>query len=163
VMEFLSPWDLLPDITFLSDTTTVTPTFFLEADLLNQTLLDFDLAFNVDLLQVFYDFGLLGSNTFGIGNILDRAIDLFESPNLYSNLFPLGGFDLQIGQSFVIDFLSGSTAPTTRSARSASNAAIPEPGTMFIFIFGLLALYALRRRSEVAVWLISGVRRSAIR
>ena len=37
VMELISAWDLLPDITFLSDTTTVTPKFFLDALLENST------------------------------------------------------------------------------------------------------------------------------
>jgi len=52
----------------------------------------------------------------GIGNVLDQGVDLFESPNLFENLFSLQGFDLQIGNSFVIDFLSGSTAPTSAFA-----------------------------------------------
>ena len=100
VTEIISAWDLLPDITFLSDTTTVTPTFFLDAELLNETLLDFDLQFTIDLLQIFWDFGILGEDSIGIGNILDQAIDLFQSPNLFSNLFPLGGFNLLVGREF---------------------------------------------------------------
>jgi hypothetical protein len=144
VTELISAWDLLPDITFLSDVTTVTPTFFLEAGLLNETLLAFDLAFGIDLLQIFYDFGLLGSNTFGIGNVLDEAVELFESPNLYSKFFPLGGFNIFQGQSFVIDFLNGSSAPDPIVLASLSNE-VPEPGTIFLFVFGLWGLYALRR------------------
>ncbi len=151
VTEWMSAWDLLPDITFLADVTTVIPTFFLDAELLNQTLLDFDLQFGIDLLQILFDFGLLGQGSFGIGNVLDQAIDLFESPALFSNMFPLGGFDLQIGESFVIDFLGGSRLPVVASATSAVNPIandVPEPGTLFLFFAGLCGLYALRRRAR---------------
>lgn len=151
VTTYTAAWDLLPDITFLSDVTTVTPTFFIQADLTNRTLLDTDLQFVIDLLQVFYDFGLLGAGSFGVGNILDQAIDLFQSPNLFSDIFNLGGFNLQLGDSFIVDFLSGSSGPGTSSARSAvntiilqANPAVPEPETAILFLLGLCALSALR-------------------
>ena len=148
LMELISAWDLLPDITFLSDTTTVTPKVFLDALLENSTLLDFDLEFIVDLLQIFYDLGPLGSDSFGIGNVLNESIDLFESPDLYSNLFPLGGFDLQVGGSFVIDFLSGSQPPTeevTGAPNPLVDNGVPEPGTLLLFFVGLCGFYTVHR------------------
>jgi len=158
VTELVSAWDMLPAITFLEDVTRVTPTFFVQADLQNRTLLDFDLALFVDLLQINYDFGLLGDvlgdlldvpseGTLGIGNVLTAGANLFETPALYSKLFPLMGFDLQIGDSFEVNFLSGSTGPDSRFAVSALNeivlpgdaTLIPEPGTLALLLFGLAA------------------------
>lgn len=156
VTNITSPWDLLPDITFLADATSVTPTFFLDAMLSNNTLLDFDLEFFIDLLQVTYDAGVLGSGSFGIGNILSQGVDLFASPAFYSRLFTLGGFNLQIGESFVIDFINGASGPSSSIAMSAVNplldlpdtlpSAVPEPSTWAIMFMGLLALLFMRRR-----------------
>lgn len=152
VTELISAWDLLPDIHFLDDVTTVTPTFFLDASLRNETLLDFDLDFLIDLLQI--DFELLGfERRFGIGNVLSQGVDLFQSPNLFDSVFPLQGFDLQIGDSFIVDFLSGSSAPDSVAALSAENpieefvsAQVPEPGTLAMLLIGLGGLAALRLR-----------------
>ena len=154
VTAFRSAWDFLPSITFLDDITTVTPTFFLEASLLNRTLLDFDLAFGIDLLQVFYDFGLLGEGQFGIGNVLNRAVDLFQSPALFSSLFGLGGFNLQVGDSFVIDFVSGARGPATSVALTAfdeialpSNPnVVPEPTTILLLALALVGVAATQGR-----------------
>ncbi|MDD9927441.1 MAG: PEP-CTERM sorting domain-containing protein [Rhodospirillaceae bacterium] len=156
VTELISAWDLLPDILFLDDVTTVTPTFFVDAELQNNTLLDFDLDFLVDLLQINFD--LLGfDRQFGIGNVLEQSVDLFQSPDLFSNLFSLQGFDLQLGESFVVDFLAGSTAPDDVAARSAVNpiekidlASVPEPGAIAIFLTGLGGLVMIRRRTTIS-------------
>jgi len=150
----VSAWDLLPGITFLADVTRVTPTFFVQADLMNRTLLDFDLELLIDLLQVSFDFGILGAGSFGIGNVLEQGVDLFESPALFSNLFALGGFNLQLGESFVVDFLTGATAPLTLDAQSAENEivaaanpnAVSEPGASLLVLLGLGLLCALRRQ-----------------
>jgi len=154
VTELISAWDLLPDIFFLDDVTTVTPTFFVDAELRNETVLDFDFDFVVDLLQVNFD--LLGfDRQFGIGNILDESIDLFQSPDLFDSLFSLQGFDLQIGESFTIDFLTGSEAPQSFAARSALNpieafteASVPEPGMLALFLFGLCGLFVMQQRNR---------------
>jgi hypothetical protein len=156
VTSITSPWDLLPDIRFLADATAVTPTFFLDATLSNDTLLDFDLRFLIDLLQVNYNAGLLGSGSFGIGNILDQSVNLFASPAFFSSLFKLGGFNLQIGESFVIDFINGARGPSTSLAVSAINpilqlpdtlpSSVPEPATWAMLLAGLLALLRIRRQ-----------------
>lgn len=154
VTELISAWDLLPDIFFLDDVTTVTPTFFVDAELRNETVLDFDFDFVIDLLQVNFD--LLGfDRQFGIGNILDESIDLFQSPDLFDSLFSLQGFDLQIGESFTIDFLTGSEAPQNFAARSALNpieafteASVPEPGMLTLFLLGLCGLLVMQQRNR---------------
>lgn len=156
VTELISAWDLLPDIFFLDDVTAVTPTFFLDAELRNETLLDFDFDFLIDLLQINFD--LLGfERQFGIGNVLDQGVDLFQSPNLFENLFSLQGFDLQIGESFIVDFLAGSTAPDDVAAKSAKNpiekvalASVPEPGAFFLILVGLCGLHLIRRRPALS-------------
>jgi len=138
VTTLVSAWDLLPDITFLSDVTAVTPTFFMQADLTNRTLLDFD---------------LLGEGSFGIGNVLAQGIDLFDSPDLFNSLFALGGFSLQVGESFVIDFLTGPSAPSTTFVQSAVNeivaqanpSSVSESDTAVLLLLGLAGLYASRR------------------
>lgn len=162
-----SAWDLLPDITFLSDVTTVTPTFFLEAELQNRTLLDFDLAFLIDLLQITYDFGPI-EGMFGIGNVLDKAVDLFESPDLYSKLFSLQGFNVAIGDSIVVDFVSGTQAPGQLAATKAINpievfvvpGVVPEPGTVLLLLAGLaLVLCGSRRGRAGGGWSVARVAR----
>ncbi|MDP6183765.1 MAG: PEP-CTERM sorting domain-containing protein [Gammaproteobacteria bacterium] len=148
---FEGAWDLLPDITFLADETIVTPTFFLDAALENSTLLDFDLAFIIDLLQINFDLPFLGfgETSFGIGNVLDEAVDLFDTPDIFNNLFPLIGFNALQAPSFVIDFIDGSSGPETDTTKTiVNNANVPEPGTLFLFLIGLGLLIVLRRRRE---------------
>lgn len=150
-----SPWDLLPDIKFLSDSTRVTPTFFLFAELLNETLLDFDLEFFIDLLQITFDFDIpLTTNdiheTFGIGNVLSQGVDLFESPNLFEKLFDLQGFNAQQGESFVINLGAPSAFSFLPAAFDLDNPIelqeisaseeVPVPGTLLLLAIGLLLI-----------------------
>lgn len=167
VDTFTSAWDLLPDITFLSDRTTVTPTFFLDATLRNQTLLDFDLAFGIDLLQIFYNFGALGNDQVGVGNVLNKGVDLFQSPNLFENLFKLQGFNIAQGDSFVVDFINGSSGPSNLLAINDINPivldgfsnteAVPEPGSLLLVAAALMILagqlrgFRLRRHRTAPV------------
>ncbi len=131
VTSLSSAWDNLPDISFGSGETWVTPEFYLSSYLNNDTLLDFDLAFMIDLLQIYYDFGLAGSNSFGIGNVLDEAISLFDTPAFYSNRFELLGFNRIAGDPFL--------------------AKLPEPGTLLLYGLGLFGLgYAARRKAKAA-------------
>lgn len=156
VSSLTVPWDLLPAIEFLDDVTTVIPTFFVEADIRNRTLLDFDLGMIADVLQIEYDVPLLNqSGTLGVGNVLTKGVDLFDSPALYSNFFPLEGFNLQVGDPFVIDFTAGSRGPATSVAAFAINdiilpgdvtVAIPVPGSLALLIVGMLGLGIHRRR-----------------
>ena len=160
---FQGAWDDLPDITFLADTTLVTPTFFIDADLENSTLLDFDLAFIIDLLQINFDLPFLGigETSFGIGNVLDEAVDLFDTPDLFNKLFPLIGFNALQAPSFIIDFIDGSTAPSDESGRQISNSAsVPEPGTLILFLVGLGLLLALRRRKVFGQTIVITARRN---
>lgn len=152
VTELVSQWDALPDITFLSDTTTVSPTFFLQADLHNATSLDFDLEFLVDLLQVNYSAPLFGSGSFGIGNVLDQGVDLFASPAFFDSIFSLGGFNLQVADSFVVDFVNGVSGPASRLARSAVNqiidapvAQVSAPGSTALLLLGITGLLIVTR------------------
>jgi hypothetical protein len=157
VTSLVTAWDQLPAIKFINDVTRITPTFFVQADLFNRTLLDFDLAFGIDLLQIYYDFGLLGDGSAGIGNVLSKSIDLFDSPDFYSKLFELKGFNLQIGDSFVIDFTNGSRGPQSTLAQSAVNPivlaanpnTVPEPGAALLVLLALGVLALLRARTPL--------------
>ena len=68
----------------------------------------------------------------------------------------------------MIDYVSGSTGPSTSQTTSASNAApdpgVPEPSTVFLLFAGLCGLYALRRRAQRGspVLLVSGARPSSV-
>jgi len=120
VNEFISAWDNLPSILFKEDVTEVTPTFFVEANLKNETLLDLDFDFGIDILQLGYEF--VGGIDGGVGlSLLDESVDVLSSPNFYENIFPLAGFNLQVADSFTIDFTNGSTLPTPNSIISAVN------------------------------------------
>ncbi len=153
VTEWESAWDLLPDITFLAAETLVTPTFFLDATLMNETLLDFDLEFIIDLLQITYGFDLLNiEGSIGIGNVLNEGVDLFDSPAFYSKLFDLQGWDLQIGDSFLISLGSASLPPSDRQALSAINpivlpaitGEIPVPASVLLVLLGLPLAWRVR-------------------
>lgn len=135
VTDWSSPWSALPDIAFLSELTTVIPTFSVQALLLNETLLDFDLEFGIDLLQIYYDFGLLGEDTFGIGNVLSQGVDLFTSPAFYDEEFALGGFNLIVGEQFVVDLRSGAPPPTS----------VPEPSPLLLMLLGICGILLARR------------------
>lgn len=161
VSSIQTAWNELPDITFFAPTTMVTPTFFLQANLLNQTLLDFDLEMFLDLLQITLDHDLLPDPIqIGIGNILSLGIDLFDSPNLYEKLFSLQGFNIQIGDSFAINLGSDSILPSSLIALSADNPIvlreisateeIPVPATVLLLILGL-GLIVLRRPARISV------------
>ena len=164
VTAFTSAWDLLPDITFLADVTEVTPVFFVQADLNNELLLDFDLQFLIDLLQITYDFGPF-EGALGIGNILDQGVDLFRTPALFDALFRLTGFNLQIGETFTIDFLSGSSVPVVATARSAINPVsslqLSEPESLLLLALAMLACAGRRRRLVGASARVSPRRRLA--
>ncbi|MBN4079529.1 PEP-CTERM sorting domain-containing protein [Beggiatoa alba] len=147
VTEITSAWNSLPDMAFIDGITTVSPTFFLaDTFLTNDTLLDFDLAFGIDLLQIYYDFGILGSNTFGIGNILDEAVDLFDTPAFYSNRFELGGFSMFAGESFMVDLRAGTGGgPGGGGTPGGGVVTVPEPSTFFLLFAGLFGMLLMRR------------------
>ena len=125
-----SAWDSLPDIAFADGVTMVTPTFYVTSYLENNTLLDFDFDFSLDLLQVNYDlelYGLsLGEGSFGIGNVLSNSLNMFDSPALYSNIFSLGGFNSYTADSFSVT--------------------VPEPSSIVIFLTVLAGFLTIRRK-----------------
>ena len=76
---------------------------------------------------------MLGSDTLGIGNILDKSVDLFDTPAFFSNSFALGGFNEVVGQSFVVDL------------RAAN---VPEPSILLLLCAGLFGVMISRRRAN---------------
>ncbi len=116
-------WSALPDIALLSRKTLVTPTFSVQGMLTNNTLLGIDGIFQLDILKASFALEALGLS-FDLGQVgplfqvLERS-NLFNTPPLFSNTFALSGFQSIQGDAFLIR-------------------TVPEPGTIVLFITGLL-------------------------
>ncbi|HEX2138441.1 MAG TPA: hypothetical protein VHG33_01895, partial [Woeseiaceae bacterium] len=127
-------WDSLPTMAFESGLTTITPTFYLGAqigsgffanagELFNQLFLDIDGNVRVDLLQA--AFGTpFGDLDLGIGNLFDHTFDIFTTPAIFGRRFAMAGFDPIVGASFTVR--------------------VPTPGTLLL-LGGALMLIGGRR------------------
>jgi hypothetical protein len=124
-------WSDLPQLA-ISDTTTVTPTFSIQAMLTNDLGLDLGLVGTLDILKLGVT-GLIGgvpvlkSDSISLNNLLGIGNTLFETSKLglsvYDKSFQLGGFNQIAG------------LPFTLVART-----VPEPGTIWLLLCGLIVL-----------------------
>ncbi len=129
-------WDAMPTMAFFNAETIITPTFYLGAmigneftknagELFNQLFLDIDGNIKVDLLTA--TFGTpFGSETIGIGNLINESFNLFSTPAFFSSRFAMAGFEEVVGAAFVVR--------------------VPEPGTLFLFGTGFIFMGLFRRR-----------------
>jgi hypothetical protein len=129
-------WDDLPTMAFDGGITTVTPTFYLGAqigseffanagELFNQLFLDIDGNVRVDLLQA--AFGTpFGDLSIGIGNLFDHTFDIFTTPAIFASRFAMAGFEPIIGASFTV--------------------MVPTPGTLLLLGSALMLIGARRWR-----------------
>lgn len=145
VLSLLAPLDALPAMTLLGDRVEVTPTYFIDAELHNQTALTFAAGAALTFLEAHakmsYDLSYFGTRVkgslvnqqFGPMYAWDTTVPLGEI-GVYDQRFALGGFGAIHGERFVLS-------------------AVPEPGTWALWLAGLLAV-AWRRggaRRELAV------------
>ncbi|HZX72459.1 MAG TPA: hypothetical protein VFE77_16760 [Rhodanobacter sp.] len=131
-------WADLPDLA-LSETTTFTPTFWLDASLTNNTNLDLGLIGTYDFLK--YELKLkvgdltLLDSTESLSQLLGLSDTLFTTPTLnipiWDNTFDLGGFN------------AIAAAPFTIYTDSDTSTAVPEPPVVPVFLLGLGALAGL--------------------
>jgi len=126
LMTVGTPFTLsLPNGVTMAD---ITPTYFLSADLMNNTNLA--LSASAVLSALGASVGVSGVGSFSVGPVIDfnQTFDL-GSINVFDSTFALEGWNVIQGQTFEIK-------------------ATPEPGTLLLFGSGILALARrLRRRN----------------
>lgn len=132
-------WSELP-LLALTETTTFTPTFWLDALLRNDTGLDLGLVGTLDLLKLgatasVAGIDILNFNSISLNNLLGIGNTLFETDTIgfsvFDNMFELGGFNMFTGPAFTLMV-----------------AQVPAPGTLGLLLAGFLVLH-LRRRSRL--------------
>jgi hypothetical protein len=132
-------WELLPQIALL-ETTTFTPTFWIEAVLRNIIGIDLGLVGTMDILKFSFtaqagSVTLLGTNPISLNNLLGLGNELFSTSKLefpiWDSPFPLGGFGDLEGAPFTI-----ALAP----------AQAPTPGALVLILAGVGAATLARRR-----------------
>jgi len=136
-MVYNGPLDAMPQITLLTDSVTVTPSFAVAAQLLNDTDLTVDATLALIAFEghayADYDFSYFGSRS---GVVVDQSfgpmyewstsMPLFDV-DVYGQQFVLGGFQMVEGESFVLT-------------------AVPEPRTYALLLAGLVVLVMRARR-----------------
>lgn len=134
-------WNSLPDFA-ITDTTTFTPTFWLDALLKNDMGLDLGLVGTLDLLKLgatasVGGVDLLKFNALTLNNLLGIGNELFNTPkvgfSVYDTTFALGGFNRIAGTPFTLSIADQ----------------VPEPATVVLLLAGLLALQ-LGRRNRIS-------------
>ena len=127
-------WEALPEIAFLS-TTTVNPTFWLDAMLTNTIGIDLGLSGTIDLLKFSFtasagSVNILSTNPISLNSLLGLGNELFATEKLklpiYSTPFMLGGFTPIVAGAFTV--------------------LVPAPGTLAILAIGLAAAGGAHRR-----------------
>ena len=134
-------WDLLPQLALL-ETTTLSPTFWIDTLFSNDLALELGLEGTLDVLKLTAkgsvgSVGLIDFGPLSLNNLLGLNNRLFETDTLdfsvYSNAFDLGGFNSVLGSPFTISAYD-QIAP------------VPEPGTLFLLAAGLIGMFFIRRK-----------------
>lgn len=128
-------WDILPDFA-LVNTTTVTPTFWIEAMLTNSMGIDLGLTGTMDILKLSFgasagSIDLISTNPISLNNLLGLGNELFSTDkwrfNVANTTFPLGGF-----------------SPVTANAFTL---AVPEPRILLLLLAGIPMLLLVHNRA----------------
>ena len=137
VDSWAGPWDLLPEIALL-ETTTITPTFWLEAMLTNTIGIDLGLTGTMDVLKFGFkaevgEVDLLETSPISLNILLGLGNQLFTTPKLrfpiWDTPFELGGFEPIAAAPFTIT--------------------VPEPGALVLLLAALGAAALARRRAAL--------------
>ena len=147
-------WSELPEFAITQDTT-FTPTFWLDAMLRNVTGLDLGLVGTLDILKlgatgIIGGFDVLNFSPISLNSILGIDNTLFETDKLelpiYDELFALGGFDPVAGTPFTLRVANGSGSGSGTEPDIGPGAAVPEPPLVALLLAVLLAFGASRAR-----------------
>jgi hypothetical protein len=144
-------WGALPQFA-ISQTTTFTPTFWLDAQLRNNTGLDLGLLGKLDVLKLgatakVGEIDLLEFNDISLNQLLGLGNTLFETDKLFfsvfENTFGLGGFNLITGTSFTLG-IGQSPVIGDGSSPGPGPTPVPEPGSLWLILSGLSGALLLR-------------------
>jgi len=135
--SWMGAWEDLPNMSVEQRVTTITPKFWLDAQLINSIGLDIGLSGTLDLFK--FSFGaslgpisLLSTPDISLNSILGLGNELFATDkldfNIWNKEFALGGFNMITAAPLVIR-------------------RVPEPGTLALLLIGFGAL-VLRRRGK---------------
>ncbi|MGY6274132.1 VPLPA-CTERM sorting domain-containing protein [Methylomonas sp. MgM2] len=123
----------LPAITLLSDIVEVTPTYWVDATLSNDSKLVFDAIFGVDMLDFYisanYDFGVASGGYDRPSNPAytnRQSLPLFDI-GIFNDVFALNGFEKIQGNAFAL-------------------AAVPIPSALWMMLGGCAAMAGLSKR-----------------
>lgn len=138
-------WDMLPSFA-LSQTTTFTPTFWLDSMLKNTMGIDLGLSGTMDLFKFGAGVEVAGIDLLSIGpislnDLLGISNELFSTDKLkipiWSNPFKLGGFNQVTAASFTIDIYGDSGSIN-----------VPEPSGIILLITGFVILLRNNHRKN---------------
>ncbi|MEM7543347.1 MAG: hypothetical protein AAF384_17445 [Pseudomonadota bacterium] len=136
VTSFTGRWDLLPEFALLDENSVkITPTFWLDAQLANETTLGYDLNFSLDLLKGRISaLGLTAVDTCFLCQDFEVA-DL-GSFDTFDDSFAFGGFDRITTDPFRIG-----------TNNALAYMLVPEPRPLALFaVAGVLLMASLRRQ-----------------
>ena len=154
-------WGALPQFA-ITEMTTFTPTFWLDAQLKNITGLDLGLVGTLDVLKLgatasVGGIDLLEFNDISLNQLLGLGNTLFETDKLFWSVFEstfgLGGFNTITGASFTL----GVGLPPVigdGTGQGPGPTPVPEPGSLWLILSGLSGALLLRsnrsRRASAA-------------
>lgn len=130
-------WEDLPDLA-LQKTTTINPTFWIEALLTNTIGIDLGLSGTMDILKLTFGASyngvkIIGTNPISLNSLLGLGNELFSTDKLefpiFSTPFLLGGFNTIQAAAFTIT--------------------VPAPGTLAVIVIGLAAAGGVRCRRRL--------------
>jgi hypothetical protein len=132
--RWIGAWNDLPDFAIF-ETTTFSPTFFIDAALSNLTRLQLGLGLDVEFGKGSINLGPLEGS---IGPLFDKSWEFGSDGGItpvFTSHFALDGWNRFEGEAF-----------TVRTTGSMPVAAVPLPASSLMIMTGLLGLVLMRRR-----------------